>query len=164
MASRQAFFSAVVSFASSRDAALACLASCVICSVKVMRREGKPKSQTGKCEVSCIFQRPRRFHLTNSPTHGRNRNFCLFVRVFVEVRLFGFVADFDFLAFIDKHIRLAHFTQFHAADQTGVERIRFWCFCSSARLVNETATMVTVRIIARMNFRFFIFSLVVGCG
>ena len=36
IASRQAFFSAVVSLASSRDAALACLASCVICSVNVI--------------------------------------------------------------------------------------------------------------------------------
>ena len=37
--------------ASSRDAALACLASRVICSVKVMQGKGKPKSRTGKCEV-----------------------------------------------------------------------------------------------------------------
>jgi len=44
-----------------------------------MWREGKPKRQSEKCEVSGIFQRPRRFHFTNSPTHGRNRNFCLFV-------------------------------------------------------------------------------------
>ena len=43
---------AVVSLASSRDAALACLANCVICSVKVMREEGKPKSQSEKREVS----------------------------------------------------------------------------------------------------------------
>ena len=38
IASRQSFFSAVVSRASSRDAALACLANSVICSVNVMRR------------------------------------------------------------------------------------------------------------------------------
>ena len=37
IASRQAFFSAVVSFASSRDAALACRASRVICSDKFLR-------------------------------------------------------------------------------------------------------------------------------
>jgi len=36
IASRQSFFSRVESFASWRDAALACLASCVICSVKFM--------------------------------------------------------------------------------------------------------------------------------
>ena len=36
MASKHSFFSRVVSFASSRDAALACLASCVICSVRFM--------------------------------------------------------------------------------------------------------------------------------
>ena len=35
MAMRHSFFSAVVSLASSREAVLACLASCVICSVKV---------------------------------------------------------------------------------------------------------------------------------
>ena len=52
IASKQAFFSAVVSLASSRDATLACRASRVICSVKVMPGEGKPKSQTEKCEVS----------------------------------------------------------------------------------------------------------------
>jgi hypothetical protein len=33
--------------------------------------------------------------------------------------------DFDFLAFIDEYIRLAHFAQFHVADEAGVERIRF---------------------------------------
>ncbi len=36
IATRQAFFSALLSFASSRDAPLACLASCLICSLKVM--------------------------------------------------------------------------------------------------------------------------------
>jgi hypothetical protein len=60
IASKQAFFSAVVSLASWRDAAFACLASNVICSVKVMQEEGKPKSQTEKCEVS-------RFPEANSP-------------------------------------------------------------------------------------------------
>jgi hypothetical protein len=41
-----------VSWASSRDAALACRASRVICSFKFIRQEGKPKSQSEKCEVS----------------------------------------------------------------------------------------------------------------
>ena len=39
MASRLEFFSAVVSFASSREADFACLASCVICSVKFIETE-----------------------------------------------------------------------------------------------------------------------------
>ena len=43
-------------WASSRDAALACPASRVICSFKVMWLEGKPKSQSEKCEVSSILR------------------------------------------------------------------------------------------------------------
>jgi hypothetical protein len=54
IASKHEFFSAVVSWASSRDATLACLASRVICSFKVMWQEGKPKSQSEKCEVSSV--------------------------------------------------------------------------------------------------------------
>jgi hypothetical protein len=40
-----AFFSAVVSLASSRDAALACFANCVICSVKVMWEKVSQKTE-----------------------------------------------------------------------------------------------------------------------
>ena len=36
MARRHSFFSGAVSLANSRDAALACLASCIICSASVM--------------------------------------------------------------------------------------------------------------------------------
>jgi hypothetical protein len=63
MASRHEFFSAVVSWASSRDAILACRASRVICSFKVMWQEGKPKSQSEKCEVSGVLRNPRSFFL-----------------------------------------------------------------------------------------------------
>jgi hypothetical protein len=41
----------VVSFARSREAALARLARAVICSVKVMRRKGKPKRRSEKREL-----------------------------------------------------------------------------------------------------------------
>jgi hypothetical protein len=52
-----------VSWASSRDATLACLASRVICSLKFMGQEGKPKSQSEKCEVSSVLRNPRSFFL-----------------------------------------------------------------------------------------------------
>ena len=58
IASRHEFFPAVVSWASSRDATLACRASRVICSFKVMQKEGKPKSQSEKCEVSSALRKP----------------------------------------------------------------------------------------------------------
>jgi hypothetical protein len=63
IASKHEFFSAVVSWASSRDATLACRASRVICSFKVMGQEGKPKSQSEKCEVSSVLRNPRSFFL-----------------------------------------------------------------------------------------------------
>ena len=49
----------------------------------------------------------------------------VFVRVFIKVFSFRFIADLDFLAFIDKDTRLAHIAKLHAADEAGVERIRF---------------------------------------
>jgi hypothetical protein len=63
IASKHEFFSAVVSWASSRDATLACLASRVICSFKVMWKEGKPKSQSEKGEVSSVLRNPWSFFL-----------------------------------------------------------------------------------------------------
>ena len=45
IASRQTFFSALVSLANSRDAALACLASWLICSPKVMASNLRQKSR-----------------------------------------------------------------------------------------------------------------------
>ena len=67
IASRHEFFPAVVSWASSRDATLACRASCVICSFKVMWKEGKPKSQSEKCEVSSVLRNWGPFQLHPGP-------------------------------------------------------------------------------------------------
>ncbi len=52
IARRQRFFSSVVSLASSRDAALACLASAVICSVNVMRRNLRERRKQAKVRSS----------------------------------------------------------------------------------------------------------------